>query len=241
MRCALCREEAQLRMSHVIPEFMFKPLYGNPLDGEARRYTVLSDRERNRTLQKGVREKLLCGRCEQRFSVHERYVSRLMFGDLAPPPQPDGATVVFRGVDYNALRLFQLSILWRAGVSKLDFFKHVSLGDAHEARLRDWLLRDVPGEPWQYGCMMLALFHEGKIVRDLIDQPIRGQVQGLTSYRFIFGGLAWLFFVGNHRSGKGLEMASLDPSGTLRLFRKDLSEIKDIAQFASTVTRQGKV
>lgn len=237
MRCALCGEAAALRDSHIIPEFMFKPLFGE----DYHRYHVLSDHVRNRYAQKGVREKLLCEGCEQRFSVHERYVSRLMFGDLAPPSQPDGSTIIFRGVDYKPLRLFQLSILWRAGVSKLDFFRYVSLGSAHEARLRDWLLRDDPGEPWQYGCMMLALFHEGDVVRDLIDQPIRRRVQGLTCYRFIFGGLAWLYFVGSHRSLQGLETASLDPSGTLRLFKKNLAEVKDILQFASTLSGQGKL
>jgi hypothetical protein len=237
MRCALCGEAAELRKSHIIPEFIFGPLY----DEDLHRFHVLSSEVRNRYRQKGLREKLLCDACEQRFSVHEAYVSRLMFSDGSLRPEPDGPTVVFRGVDYQALKLFQLSVLWRASVSQLDFFRHVSLGDAHEARLRALLLRNDPGEPWQYGCMMLVVFHEGLVVRDLVDQPIRRRVQGLTCYRFIFGGLAWLYFVGSQRSSQGLETASLDPSGTLRLFRKDLPEINDIAQFASTLARQGKV
>lgn len=236
MRCALCREEAELRKSHVIPEFIYKALYD-----DKHRFHVLSDQQRNSHEQKGLRERLLCERCEQRFAVHERYVSRLMHGDLAPPPVPQGNTVVFRGVDYPALRMFQLSILWRASVSRLEFFQHVSLGERHEARLRAMLLADDLGDAWQYGCMMIALFHEGKMVRDLIDQPIRRRVVQRTCYRFIFGGLAWLFFVASHRSAVNIETASLDTSGTLRLFKKELSEVKDIAHFSRTLAGQGKV
>ena len=40
---------------------------------------------------------------------------------------------------------------------------------------------------------------------------------------------------------QGLETASLDPSGTLRLFKKNLAEVKDIVRFASTLSGQGKV
>jgi hypothetical protein len=104
MHCALCCEEADLRASHIIPEFMFKPLYGE----DYHRFHVLSAQARNRYEQKGIREKLLCEACEQRFSVNERYVSQLMFGDLAPKPQPEGSTVVFYGVNYRALRLFSV-------------------------------------------------------------------------------------------------------------------------------------
>lgn len=216
---------------------MFKPLYGE----EQHRYHVLSDQARNRYQQKGLREALLCDRCEQRFSVHERYVSQLMFGDAALPHEPDGSTLVVRGVDCKALRLFQLSILWRASVSRAAFFKVVSLGADHEARLRTMLLADDPGELWQYGCMMVVIFHEKLVVQDLIYHPIRTRVQGLPCYRFIFGGMAWVYFVASHRSALGLETSSVDGSDRLRLFKKNLIDIKDIAHFSRSLFEQGKV
>jgi hypothetical protein len=48
------------------------------------RFHILSDQDRPRYKQSGLYEKLLCGDCEQRFSVHERYVSLLLHGGLSP-------------------------------------------------------------------------------------------------------------------------------------------------------------
>ena len=82
-KCALCREDRPLRKSHVIPEFMFRPLYD-----EKHRFWGVSNipTKRNRIFQKGPREKLLCERCEQRLSHHGSYASEVFFGNAAVKP-----------------------------------------------------------------------------------------------------------------------------------------------------------
>lgn len=235
MTCALCRKNAALRDSHIIPEFLYTALYD-----EKHRFHVLSDQDRSRYKQSGLYEKLLCGDCEQRFSVHERYVSLLLRGGLPLECEPQGQVLVFRGVDYKALRMFQLSILWRAAVSASAFFKSVALGK-HEERLRSLLLRDDPGHPWQYGCVMFTLLHERRVQQDLIYPPIRVRVSEVPCYRFIFGGFAWLYFVASHPHARKIELASLDLSGELRLFKKDISEVKDIKDFGRSLAAQGKL
>jgi len=59
------------------------------------------------------------------------------------------------GIDYKLFKLFQLSLLWRAGVSDRPIFKEVALG-RHQEILRRMLLDDDPGESHKYGCIMLA-------------------------------------------------------------------------------------
>src|SRR5205809_2236864 len=83
--CALCRQERPLRKSHVIPEFMFKPLY----DEKHRFWSVTNVlSKQNRLFQKGLREKLLCDACEQRLSEHESYASAVFFGNAVKKPMP---------------------------------------------------------------------------------------------------------------------------------------------------------
>src|SRR5438046_2906705 len=107
MGCALCRRRREIRSSHIIPEFMYSSLY----DG-IHRFQVLSvdQAEPNRFAQKGLRQPLLCDDCEQRLSTYERYVSLMMGGGLELEYETRGQQVFVRGIDYKALRMFQLSI-----------------------------------------------------------------------------------------------------------------------------------
>src|SRR6516225_11959807 len=96
-KCALCREERPLRRSHVIPEFMFRPLY----DKKHRFWGVSNiPTKPNRIFQKGPREKLLCNECEQRLSRYESNASDVFFGNAATKPMPTRTGLLFTGVIY---------------------------------------------------------------------------------------------------------------------------------------------
>jgi hypothetical protein len=237
MACALCLLDKDLRDSHIIPEFMYKSLYD-----EIHRFYELSNdaSERNRKPQKGLREKLLCGECEQQLGRYERYVSLLVRGKLDLEYVTHGPLVVVPNVDFKALRMFQLSILWRAGASTLPFFSQIMLG-SHQERLRLLLLSDNTGIPWQYGCLMFALLHEDKIQEDLIVQPTQIKIDNVFGYRFVFGGFIWLYMVGSHRSTKRIETASLNPTGELCILTADLASAIDIMEFGRTLLEQGKL
>lgn len=136
MCCALCLEESDLRQSHIIPEFMYKSLYD-----EINRFHVLSviPEKSNWKEQKGLRERLLCGKCEQKLSVWERYASLVLKGGIPLTHRREGSIIHLSGVDYKQFKLFQLSILWRASVSTLQFFEKVQLGE-HAEIIRQHLL-----------------------------------------------------------------------------------------------------
>lgn len=194
----------------------------------------------NRLLQKGLREPLLCEDCEQLFSRYERYVSLLFKGGLDLEIESSGRLLVFRGVDYNVIRFFQLSILWRAGVSNLEFFSSVKLGK-HQERLRIFLLNEKLPTEWQYGCLLFALIHEDRPQTDLIVQPDELRVNGVKSYRFTFGGFIWIYFVSNHPSHNQIETASLHPSGELRILLSDLTSAEYLVDFGRTLALNGKL
>ena len=70
-KCKLCGEEKKLLKSHIIPEFMYKPLY----DGNSR-FKCISTAPKIPTMpkQKGDWERLLCKECELHISKFEGYV-----------------------------------------------------------------------------------------------------------------------------------------------------------------------
>lgn len=59
--CKLCGREAELRRSHIFPEFLYLALY----DEKHRAVSVSPvPGEEDRLVQKGLRESLLCQACE---------------------------------------------------------------------------------------------------------------------------------------------------------------------------------
>ncbi len=181
----------------------------------------------------------MCDGCEQQFGVYERYVSLLFGGGIQLGYETQGQLIVIRGVQYKALRMFQLSILWRASVSTLPFFSQVSLGP-HEERIRTLLMNDDVGTPWQYGCLMYALLHEGNVQEDLIVQPTWTKVDDVFGYRFVFGGHLWLYFVASHQHPKRLETASSIPRGSCTSL-KDVGSAHFLTDFGRTLAEQGKL
>ncbi len=236
MPCTLCRAPQQLKNSHIIPEFLYESLYD-----EIHRFHVLSiipDQD-NSLKQKGIREPLLCETCEQRFSVWERYASLALKGGIEITHRREGNLVYVSGLNYEKFRLFQLSILWRASVSTLQFFENVRLG-RHEEILRRLLLAQDSGNPSRYGCLMFGLKFENENFTQLIMPPERLKLSGHIAYRFIFGGFMWVFLVSSHGVLPPLSNAVLQQSGEALFVIKDIREMQNLVRFSEELVRLGR-
>lgn len=235
--CRLCHGIKSLRSSHIIPEFLYSSMYD-----EKHRFHILStDKEQsNRLAQKGVREKLLCEDCEQKLSKWERYASQILSGGTAFVAVQEGNLWHLSEIDYIPFRLFQLSVLWRASVSTVDFFANVSLGD-HEEKIRRLLISGNPGLPWQYGCVICGLIANETVLTDLMIQPDRLRIHGHNAYRFVFGGFMWVYLVSNHISPTPIQSACLDPAGKLTVLVRNINSVKYFEHLAGQLFEQGKV
>lgn len=232
MACALCLEEAELRNSHVIPEFMYTPLYN-----DKHQFHVLSSTESTRAqkLQRGLREKLLCDCCETKIGQYERYASHVFNGTVSVKSSRTGDLVHIAGLSYKEFKLFGLSIVWRASVSKLEFFRNVSLGP-HEETIRLMLLTESPGRPESYG-MFLAPIVAGDIdVKELIVQPTHARMDGHYCYRFVFGGLVWVFVISGHKVRGNLKQAFVNEVGEMLML---VSELKDVTFIVNSMKAIG--
>jgi hypothetical protein len=72
--CALCRADAPLRDSHIVPAFVARWIKETSATGYLRSYMVP-----NRRAQDFETKKLLCHDCEQRFSAAEDQFARDLF------------------------------------------------------------------------------------------------------------------------------------------------------------------
>jgi hypothetical protein len=232
MNCALCQTESDLCDSHIIPEFMYEAMY----DEKHRFHSIsLPHDGRARYKQKGVYEKLLCFACEQKLSVHETYAKRLFFSGLSLTAKRNADSVEFQGVDYAQLKLFQLSILWRASVSKLDFFENIQLGP-HQERIRSILVSGSPPPSESYPCLVSAVLHDGAGLQDFMLQPFMSRLLGVRVAQFFFGGFRWIYFINNSAIPNQFHKLAIDESGTILIGMKQLKDIAFIKSIAKQMS-----
>lgn len=235
-RCAMCLQEAELRSSHIIPEFLYRALYD-----DKHRFHEISTRpgKRNALQQKGLRERLLCDACEQRLSSHERYASQFLNGGVGIGIRQDGNRLYLSSLDYTNLKLFQLSILWRAGVSTLPAFSQVDLGP-HAGRVLAMLLAGDPGGSDDYGCIMFALMMGADQMQGLIVQPTWARLAGSRAYRFVFGGLIFVYVVSGSRPPAVLRPHFLRSDGTAIVKFEQLENLGFLMGTLNKMVGQGK-
>jgi hypothetical protein len=209
---------------------------------EKHRFEVKSTEpnEQNRLLQKGIREKLLCGDCETKLSKWEGYASKLLNGGIDFVSIHKGNLLHLSGIDYSAFRLFQLSVLWRASISNNGFFSNISLGN-HEEKIRTLIISSNPGLTWQYGCVLFGLVDNKSILTDLMIKPIRFRFQGHIAYRFIFGGFMWIYFASKHKPTTPNQPAFLNETGEMTILLKNIASVKDIEDSAVKLYQAGKL
>jgi hypothetical protein len=237
MQCKLCLQFNELQKSHIIPEFLYKSLYD-----EKHRLRVLSiipEQENSLREQKGLREQLLCKICEKKLSVWERYACLLLEGGVPITYRAEGSGVHLSELDYVQFKLFQLSILWRAGISSLQFFENVKLG-VHAEHLRKLLVSEDPGPPNRYGCFMFGLKLESTAFTQVITQPEKIKIDGRIAYRFVFGGFLWIFIVTSHESPSSLTRCFLQPNGNGFFLVRDAVELRHLKRFTLKLKQMGR-
>jgi hypothetical protein len=146
----------------------------------------------------GQIEKLLCHDCEQRLSGLENYVKKYFYGGSHPirlrQEFESGKTL---SADYQRMKLFQLSLLWRASVASGSFFAKVSLPDNHANGIAEMLLKNNPANPDRYPCTVWRMSISGPIEK-LVQKS--GSALETMSFepvaRNLGEGMTAIFFVG---------------------------------------------
>ncbi|MEE9431589.1 MAG: hypothetical protein V3V16_11140 [Melioribacteraceae bacterium] len=191
--------------------------------------------------QKGEREYLLCKKCEIEFSKYERSMSQIFYHGEREIIHQNRDEIIVENINYSFLKLFQLSILWRASISNLRIFKDVELG-THEEKIRTMLLNKNPGRFYEYGCLLFSIKMDNeKLVDGLILSPEYYKAEGFGNYRFTFGGLIWNYVVSSHNHKFELKDYFLSEDGRLTIRMKKIQDIKYIMELGFELSKQGKL
>ena len=195
--CRLCGQSKPLCNSHIVPEFC----YGRAYDAQHRVLDMdLRGRNRHpvRYIQKGYREPLLCRDCETRISRYEDRFAKFWYGSSGLPDTIDMRCrfLVLSGVDCVSFRLFHLSVLWRAAVSRLC--ASVELGP-YEAKLREVVRSGFLPQQEHFPVLGQVLVDEtGTVMHGLVTSPCPYESPPSTAYRACYAGCEWHVVVTDH-------------------------------------------
>lgn len=173
--------------------------------------------------QSGIYEpNILCKKCEnERLGKLERYATMLLYGGTPTIIRNEinihgMKSSLCKEIHYSSFRLFLLSIIWRASISKLPVFKNVNLGP-HENSIREMILYEDPGDPKVYPCLMITYLNQKKIPHQLIGQPILSREGGTYTYFFLIGGVIYIYFISHHNIPSWIYECVLNSEGEMRI------------------------
>ena len=211
--CKLCGHAKDLRNSHIFPEFLYKRAY----DSIHRAIRLDIDSMHKRYVQKGIREHLLCDCCEEHLSKFEGEFKKTWYDENRIPDRITEKFLKLECLDYNLLKIFHLSILWRCSVATISDFKTVNLGP-HEDRIAGLIRSGVAGPEESYRLWgRLLLDDDKRVVHSLVTRPQASKLDGHHVYYACYGGCEWTFLVSSHSTEKYKEF-SLRDNGSILLF-----------------------
>jgi hypothetical protein len=232
-QCALCHRPATLQRSHILPECLYDSVYD-----EQHRFLQTSTDPADRILSRptGLYEQLLCGDCEGRLGVWETYGCGVLKGGIELRIQPEAWGFTVHGVDYARLKLFGMSLLWRAAVSRRPEFSAVQL-DRHEEILRQMLAAARPGRPQEYGFSIVFVPEPRalELFSHTMSPPQPSRYGAHHVYRFLLGATIWLFFVSSHMDQLDESTISLSDGGLLRVRSGGQATLDFLRRFAIEV------
>lgn len=173
--CKLCLNlYPSLVEAHIIPQAFFAFGEGGAERSKTKILTSKDNTHPRRTPKGIYDEEILCFKCENEiFMPWDDKAIKFFQNDLKDNYPYDSKFKIYSPsqFDYEYLRLFFLSVLWRAHHSKQDFYEKVSLGDHHEGALKTILLKQKPDDYLQYP-IFVRRYNTNRLGARVILHPI---------------------------------------------------------------------
>ncbi len=166
---------------------------------------------------------ILCEECDNiLISGFETYASAVLHGGNVPVTmtnicKPDGLVITqVQGVDYAKFKLFLLSLLWRASISKRPFFDKVSLDARDEETIRKMLFDEKAGSQEAFPCV-LSSSRRSEIASQMIVSPHRFSFNKKDGYAFLIAGMTYIFLVNEHEKTDWILEATVNLNGDMKI------------------------
>lgn len=181
MQCKLCRHDFEkLADSHILAEGFFRFMYS---PGDNRALLSSDGKDRPKRIRIGYYEKLLYEECDNKLGRYDEYgIEVFLRRNTVPFPNTDQAYLI-HNVDYAKLKMFLLTLLYRASITSRPEFSLINLGVQYENQLRDIIIKDNPGNDDDFP-FYVTKFESGKLPSETINKawmsPYSTKIDGIN-------------------------------------------------------------
>jgi hypothetical protein len=240
--CKLCGNEKELIRAHIIPKSFY------PADEKGNRMQIVLDgrgHQPSRQLQNGYYDpNLVCRECEDFFNAGDDYAKRLLLdrrSEAVRKTDHDRTYFEYSNVDYTSIKLFFISLLWRAHATTLPSFDKVDIGVKYEAIAREMIYRKDPGLSDDFAVFML------RVADGLLDKigasptPRKMPPNNVRVYEFLLFGYIAYVKVGQQQFGYPFRDVQLAPGKPFRMLEKAIEETPFLRVAKEAILMEGAV
>lgn len=234
--CYFCGLEKKLRKAHIFPRKLYEPIRESSLnelpgDQVPMMYVVGTNRK-PKPFQSGIYDSsILCRECDNNpIGFWDNYGQTL----LLSPSNPENyisdpvAGFVYKidSFDYKSLKLFFMSILWRAAITSNEFFSQVKLG-CWEEKLRKMLLVQDPGSENDFSVILFKYEGDFSEMMSNVSKERQGRI---NFYRFRIPRYRFLIKVDKESFDSEFDRYILSPNQPLLIKVKKYTDSKEYEQ-----------
>ena len=177
----------------------------------------------------GVYDKeILCEKCEGIFGIWDDYAQSIL------KDEPTGSTPSLSGnekvgyeiqqFDYSKIKLFFVSLLWRASVSKHSFYSRIDIGP-YGAKAKIMIEENAPGSDEEFGVVLAKFDHP---LGETILDPHREKIQNVNYCRFYLGSYVAYIKVDKQRAPLPYRDFQIREDGPMYIIARDLERSKEL-------------
>ncbi len=237
MICKGCYQDRKLIKAHIIPESFFighrvaekSPLLMTDLAGVHPKKSRI-----------GIYDKeILCSECEGRFQEVDDYGQTLLLKDESSHIELKKSNLVVgyqvNEVNYQCLKLFFISVLWRASISKHNFYSKIQLG-SYESKAKEIIWSGNLGSKNLFS-FFIAKFNDPDIGRVILD-PHRERLDGVNYCRFYMYGYIIYIKVDKRLTPEKYRRFELNSNGVLYMVNRDISKSSELGIMQAIVNKK---
>ena len=235
MLCKFCHLERNLIKAHVIPRSFFE------IDpAEPPRLATNRDGTFPKRAPTGIYDaQLVCEPCERLFSPYDDYAQQFLVANREAASQVlyEQQVIAYNyGIyDYHKLKLFFISLLWRASESSHVFYRLMELGP-HEPKIRQAIIDSDAGNADFYS-IVLAKFPKTYGILD----PHTTRFDGVKFYQIYLAEYVAYIKVDKRPLPESFQSLELNYDRSLVVLARDPANSKDTQVMRSIVLKNQKL
>lgn len=226
MICKFCGNDKPLIGAHIIPAGFFRR---QRQSNKALEIITNKAGEYTRKSWSGIYDQtIVCEKCEGTWGDWDNYAQRLLADEPvgAQAQYHDGKKIAYvvRNFDYKKLKLFFISMIWRAAVSTHDFFSKVSLGEFEDIA-KQHIENSDPGDSQNFSTVLAKLDHP--LAKPTLD-PHEDNFSGVHYYRFYLASYIAYIKVDHRPAPEPFSQVAMTENKPLYIVCRDFGKSKEL-------------